>query len=278
MLSSIRLTNTGKIPLSLYCIGGLSIVMNFIECPINCSWCPWESNITSKSARLIPLNPQSIIGWANEYRADLIFLHGAEPYTYVDRSIVERIESGTAAAIGVKANPLIAKDSHSFYTIIDYVDVVVFEVVSSREIDAQVSSLLYMLDRLEIRSKHIEILAVAETHRDLSGVIVGLISSVKNHSIPINTVLADGRYGSAHDALMAGLRREYPLIQAPTADVIEIASTLCPVCRSMVVIRRDGVAYKVNIDDRGRCRVCGYKLTDTRTKKFVKLPVDIPLV
>lgn len=277
MLSSIRLVNTGRIPLSLHSVGGLSIVLNFIECPINCDWCPWESNITSRSARLIQLDIQNIITWTNNYGADTVFLHGAEPYAYVERSAIEKIKSGAATAIGMKINPLIAKDSNSFYTLLEHVDVALFEVVLNEKADLQISSLHYMLNMPSIRSKHVEVLIVAETYRGVDNLIERVIDTTRNYGLPINIVLADSGYNPLYKIVIRK-RKEYPLIQAPIADIFEIASTPCPVCGSMLIVRRDGVVYKVNIDDWGRCSVCGSKLAVTRAKKLVKLPLNIPLV
>ncbi len=279
MLSSIRLMNSGRIPLSLYDVGGLSIVLNFIECPINCSECPWESNINRRSARLVPLNIQKIIDLINQYRADIVFLHGAEPYIYVEYSIIKKIKNGAATTIGIKANPLIARGNQSFEALLDLIDVIVFEVVSNRdEIDLQIQLLQHMLGDSCIKSKHVEIMVVVEVHRDLGELITRIINGIKGSSIPINIVLTNGEYSSLDTTMINKLRERYPLIQAPLADIIEFASTLCPVCRSIAIVRRGGVVYRTSIDDLGKCRVCGYKLVSTKVKKPVKLPLDILLV
>ncbi|MEM0005659.1 MAG: hypothetical protein QXJ56_04355 [Ignisphaera sp.] len=277
MLSSIRLVNVERIPLSLYCIGSLAMLLNFIECPINCDRCPWESNINRRSARLLHFDVQNVIDLANRYKTDVIFLHGAEPYMYVKHDMVRKIKDETTATVGIKVNPLIAKDFSGFETFIDSIDVVVFEVVSSRDVDIQVSLLSQMLCNSLIKSKHIEIVVVAECNRDLNGLLIEVASIVRGNNIPINVVFSSGEYSSLDVDKINRIRKEHPLVQAPVADMVELASTLCPGCRNIVVVRRSGIVYRVNVDELGRCRVCKYKLVNTKIKKPVKLPLDIPL-
>jgi len=281
MLSSIRLTNTGKIPLSLYCVGGLSLVLNFIECPLNCDSCPWESNISKRSARLIEFNPQVVVKLAKQYDVDIIFLHGAEPYNYISYDDVKRIKDESNVAIGLKINPLIAENSSRFTSIINFIDVALFEIVLNDDIELQTTSLMNIMHSSIAQFKHIEIAVVVVNNKNnlaLINTLKNVINIIKKNDIPINIVPINNMYKVFDINLINRLREEHSLIQIPTADVFENASTICPRCKNMVIIRRDGIVYKVNINDIGKCIFCGYKLVNSMSKKLVKLPLDIPLV
>jgi hypothetical protein len=281
MLSSIRLTNTGKIPLSLYSVGGLSLVLNFIECPLNCDSCPWESNIGRRSARLIEFNPQIIVKLAKQYGVDIIFLHGAEPYNYISYDDVKRIKDESSIAMGFKINPLIAEGNSRFISMTNFIDVALFEIVLNSDIELQTKSLMNIMHSSIVQFKHIEVAVVVMGGKNNLGLINTLknvINIVKKNDIPINIVLINNMYKVFDINLINRLREEYPLIQIPTAEVFENASTICPRCKNIVIIRRGGIVYKVNIDDIGKCIFCGYKLVNSMSKKLVKLPLDIPLV
>jgi len=281
MLSSIRLTNTGKIPLSLYSIGGLSLVLNFIECPLNCGSCPWESNIGRRSARLIEFNPQIVVKLAKQYDVDIIFLHGAEPYNYISYDDVKRIKDESNIAIGLKINPLIAENNSRFTSMINFIDVALFEIVLNSDIELQTTSLMHIMHSSIVQFKHIEIAIVVMDSKDnltLIKTLKNVINIIKKNDIPINIVLIDNTYKVFDINLISRIREEHPLIQIPTAEVFENASTICPRCKNVVIIRRGGIVYKANINDMGKCIFCGYKLANSMSKKLVKLPLDIPLV
>lgn len=278
MLTSIRLSNTGKIPLSLYGIGGLSLILNFVECPIICDRCPWESNIDRRSARLIEFSVQNTISLARQYNVDLIFLHGAEPYTYISYDEVSRLRDATNIPIGLKAIPSIAVDNSNFKSLLDTIDVLLFEIVLYKNIVRQISSLQNIIESSIVSSKHIEIVVVTNINGHLDESITCIVNAVEERGIPINILFSSDIYDLPNiNTVISRVREKYPLIQIPVSDVFEYASTPCPRCRNTVIFRRSGIVYKANLDELGRCRVCGYKLTSTKAKKLVKLPLDIPL-
>ncbi len=289
MIASIRVTNVEKIPLALCCIGGLALVLNFIECPLNCEFCPWESNINRRSARVVELSYNIINSYIQKYNPDILFFHGAEPY---EKNLVLEIlrrtyEHRYSLFYGVKANAEYLKQIsalNKLYDIIKYINVLLIEIIDWRDIINQLKNIENLIhNESSLKNIHIELVLIISTRETISKLLENSITEIlKILSIfPLNIIITYDYSIYELDKIAKKLRKISPLTQFPIANLIEFSSTFCPYCNMPIVVRSGGVVMKVSLNSDGSCKYCNRKVimnsSILKVKKFYKIPIDIPV-
>ncbi|MEM1720990.1 MAG: hypothetical protein QXM82_01080 [Ignisphaera sp.] len=280
-ISVVQLMNIENIPLSLCCVSGLALVVNFIQCPVDCSKCLWESNITIRSAKTIEIGYDSINQIVNRYNPDIVFLHGGEPWRY--RYTSELLLSLNKLDIlkGIKVNSIFIHHRHKqdIIKVIELSDIVLIEVISN---NIDIENIISLVEKI-YRDKHVELVVIYDLcqYKYLEAVI----KLLKDHGvfIPINISLIDIDKAREVYRSIELLRKKYPLVQTINATVSEYSSVLCTKCRLPIIIREGAQVIKIELDNECRCRYCGYRVINVsknicRARKMYRLPIRIPLM
>lgn len=273
LISSVYLTNVERIPLSLCCISGVAIVVNFIQCIYGCDYCPWEANLSIRSAKVINLDLDLILAAIDRYKPDLIFLNSGDLWRYKASKDVLLTLSQRDALIGVKAVSCPYPEVNRIYEIIDLCDIILVEVCRCTD----VQMFFNIVDKI-LGRKHVEVVAIVGTNNisKVEDIVNGLIN--RGIHLPIN--LMAYQYD---DNLIYGfidtIRRRYPLIHTLSSSA-EFSSILCPKCRLPIVVRDYTNVLKVSIDSTCRCMYCGYRVINTeknvcRARRVIRVPVNV---
>ncbi len=289
MIASIRLTNVEKIPLALCCISGLAIVLNFIECPLNCEFCPWESNINRKSARVLEIDPELINRLLRKYNPDILFLHGAEPY---EKELAWKIlrdmhRHEIKVFYGIKVNAEYIRQTSTLknlYDMIKYVDVLLIEIIDWRNILRQLENIEQLVTIKQLpKNTHIELALIISSKETITQLSESSITEIlKRLSIfPLNVIVIYDYSIHEIDRIAKSLRKTVSLTQFPTLHLTEYSSTLCPYCNMPLIVRNSGVTIKISLNSDGSCRYCNKKVIKDvsfyKAKKLYKVPIDIPI-
>jgi len=289
MIASIRITNVEKIPLALCCIGGLALVLNFIECPLNCELCPWESNISRRSARILELNYDLVDNYIKRYNPDILFFHGAEPY---EKELVLEIlrrayEHKYSLLYGIKANAEYLKQTsalNKLYNIAKYINVLLIEILDWKDIINQLKNIENLIyNESFLKDIHIELVLIMSSRETISKLLENDITKIlKELSIlPINIITTYDYSIYELDKIAKNLRKISPLTQFPMVNLIEFSSTFCPYCNMPIIVRSSGVLMKISLNSDGSCKYCNKKVVKNpsilKVKKLYKIPIDIPI-
>jgi organic radical activating enzyme len=286
-LSSVTLTNAEKVPLSFCCSGGIALNLNFVECPLSCNACPWEANLSQRSAELLNVRHAEIVEIIDRYSPDIVMLHGGEPYTVkgVDK-LLEEIRGSYKGFIGIKANIFHAISAKErFNELLHYSDLVLAEFVDVHfcQINQQVvNDVNYFLHSIFSQHKGIEVIAVATTRsctENLINVIIILKEFFKNSSTPLNWIFLEATSLNYKLGILDRFRELGIIAQAPLEDSVEIASTFCKACRNPIILRQGGQLIRLSMDRNGVCKYCGYRYENFKyAKRIVRNPIEIQIL
>lgn len=279
-ISSVYLTLVERIPLSVCCIGGLAIVVNFVQCSSGCSSCPWEANLSYRSARIVKLNLDMLLLAIDRYKPDVLFLNGGDFWRFGHAKEILSSVSPLEILKGAKIIlcPSTVQDLQQIYETIKLCDIVLVEVCECTDV-----ALFLDVLRIAVKDKHTEIAVVWDTNNikdKLKNIIDELIKL--DIYIPINIVLQQYEEASIYQ-FIDSVKMSYPLIHTMYAPSSEYSSILCPRCRTPVVVRHGIQVLKISIDENCRCIYCNHKVVSTgksfcRSRKVVKIPINILLV
>lgn len=262
------------------CIGGLAIVVNFIQCSFNCSFCPWEANLSYRSARIIRLDLDMLLTAIDKYKPELLFLNGGDFWHFELTKEILLSVSRSKIFKGAKliSCPSTDQDLQQMHEIAKLCDVALVEVCECTDVAV-------FLDILEmaIKDKYTEVVVVW-INNDIRNKVKTIIDELVRRDIyiPINVVLHQYEEAPIHQFIDA-VRKNYPLIHLLYSPSSEYSSILCPKCRMPIVIRHGMQILKILIDENCRCVYCSNKVISTgrvlcKSRKIVKTPINIPLI
>lgn len=279
-ITAMYITNTERIPLSLCCISGIALVINFAQCTYNCAYCPWEANLDARSARTISLDLDLVNSAIERYRPDIIFLSGSDLWKFEG---LEKILEAVAQLDMLKGVKVISCPISSqnnvirMYKLMEQCDVVLVEVCECSDVE----TFFNIINRV-VRHKHIEVVVVGDVKvlGDIIDKVVDKLNTL-NMLIPINLIFVQPENSLVY-RFIGSIRNRYPLIHALSSPSTEFSSILCPNCRTPIVIRSGAKVLKLSIDDKCRCVYCGHRVISVErniciARKMVKLPINIPL-
>lgn len=262
------------------CISGLVVAINFVQCSLSCSFCPWEANLGPRSARIVDLDLDMLLTAIERYKPELIFFSGGD--FWYSKSVKDFLEPVLELEIlkGAKLviPPSTSYDFQQLSETANLFDVILLEVCEFTDVTA-------FLDVIEIvvRDKHTEVVIVWNTS-DIANRANAIICELASRGIyvPINIVLHQYEEKLLHQFIDSA-RKNYPLVHAIYAPSSEYSSILCPKCRIPVVVRHGVQVLKISVDENCRCMYCGHKVISTgkafcRSRKIVRIPINIPLV
>ncbi|MEM0026323.1 MAG: 4Fe-4S cluster-binding domain-containing protein [Ignisphaera sp.] len=277
-VASISLVNVEKIPLSFCCSGGIAMAINFIECPLSCTICPWEANLDHKSSQVLNIGLHDIIELVNKYNPDLVMLHGGEPYKKSEvNELVKELNNLHTLHIGMKINGIFLKDEKiRINQISEYVDIVLIELIDYHSNIVDHEELSSFLSSLIREGKHIEIVFVITSNRyPINMFITSMKDLLITQKIPLNILFASNGFSVNEKlSIVDKYRNENIIVQAPLESVAELASTFCISCRNPIIVRQGGYMLRLNIKSDKTCKYCGYKYN---VFKFPKRVASIPL-
>jgi len=261
--ASVLVTTCDRIPLSLFCPGGLAIVINFVGCPCKCNieHCPWDADLEPKSVRIVRLSSREISSLVSKYSPDLLFFHGAEPYLY--SGFLDLIKELNKVNVGVKVHAKLLPRFLSYYN----------------ELLQELKSLVLLIEvtdlsDVEVLHNHLctfpnskiilEFVILAQdqtklhqtTLRLVNTIVVHGLSSTAINLVPSSTLLTEEQM--LH--LVTTLRKKFVHIYIPSSHISELASVLCHKCRLPIVVRRNYTVTKLNIGKQGECKYCHSKV------------------
>ena len=274
MIAAVVISNVERIPLTLSYPGGIALIIAFINCPQQCKKCPWNANLSNKNAKVIELSPSNLINLVKRYNPDIVFFHGAEPYLYpYSKSLLTAIrrEFGNLC-IGMKIIPSIAfKNLFVLNQIVNLIDIILVEVIDIESIEA-LTKLKYLFEDMHLE---IVILINIDNIHHIEEFVVMLSNMFKNKIVPINLILAEEVISnSLLLKIIDKLRNIYPFISIPSSPSTDLASILCPRCKTYVILRQSFITMKINTNSEGKCKYCGYKCILRLPKKIVKIPIE----
>jgi hypothetical protein len=285
-LSSITLVNVERVPLSLCCSGGTALNLNFIECPFQCDVCPWEANLSRRSAELINARVSDIIELIHKYHPDVVMLHGGEHYASKEViQILKEVRNNYSGIIGIKANisRIIYMERH-FKELLQYIDLILIEFVDTtlrQDIYKDMQSILDFLQAIATR-KYVEIVAIATSINgveSLTNTITTLKDLLTSFLIPVNWIFLKPISLSHKLNTLNKIRNFNIITQAPFESSIEIASTLCISCKNPIIVRQGGHLIKLSINYDGTCKYCGRKYKGFKyPKKLIRIPLEIQVL
>jgi len=269
-LGSILLMNSDSVPLSVNFAGGLSMVFNFVGCNEECKSCPWEANVSRRSSKILEWQPR-YSQLVKSTRPDVVVLHGAEPYLSPTSIAIAYSSESLGIATAIK---VLGRNLHKFLEspIARYVDLILLELVSVNDL-ITVSSFRDVVTRLNREGVEIEFLLVLQDYKNLNE-FTEFIDQIPRK--PVSIVIANDRINTLHllTIVLELRRRGFPFTSDPTNPSMEIASIYCPVCGAPVIARYSGVVYKLRLDMRGRCAICGYPIAKFRSRRLTRVPVS----
>lgn len=274
-ISSAQIINVEKIPLSLCCISGIALVVNVIECPLNCEKCPWESNLNSRSARIVQLDLDTIENTIKKYKPDILFIHGGEPWRY-DYVINFLFSLGSLDILkGIKINGMFINQILDLIKFVDVVDIILIEITSS---DINLTNFLKFIEKIQY-TKHVEIVAIYDACK--YECLHSLIDYLTNNKIivPINIVTIDE---NNVDLIVDKLRKKYLYIHTINSTISEYSSILCANCGLPMIVRENYQVIKINLDEECRCKYCKHRAIKSeknicKARKIHRIPITIPI-
>jgi len=286
-LSSVTIVNVEKIPLSFCYSGGIALNLNFIECPLSCNICPWEANLSRKSAEILNARPLSIIEVINKYSPDIVMFHGGEPYTVKGAiQLLKEVHNSYNGFIGVKVNILHAINSMAHLKeFLPYINLLLVEFVDTNfcEISQQsaddINSFLHSI--LSVH-KYVEVVAITTSKscsESLTNAIGKLIDLFRVSLVPLNWIFMESISSNLKLNTLDKFRKLGVIAQAPLENSAEVASTFCKLCKNPIIVRQGGQLIKLSIDRNGICRYCGYRYENFKyAKRIVKNPIEIQVL
>ena len=261
--ASVLVTTCDRIPLSLFCPGGLAIVINFVGCPYRCNieCCPWDADLEPKNARTIKLPSQEISSLVSKYNPDLVFFHGAEPYLY--SGFLDLIKALSEVNAGVKVHAKLLPRFLSYYDkLLQELRslVLLIEVTNLSDIE----TLHNYLHVFSSSKTVLEFVILAQDYIRLHQILLRLINTIVVHRlrstainiVPISTLLTEEQIFH----LVTTLREKFIHIYVPSSHISELASVYCHKCRLPIVVRRNYTVIKFNIGKQGECKYCHSKV------------------
>ena len=282
-ISSVYLTNVENIPLSLCCIGGLAIVVKYIQCPYDCRFCPWESNLNIRSARVLDVDQEVFSELLKKYRPDIVFLCGGKPWLYNVSSELASVASNNGVFVGVKllTCPVDSDELKLMQSFSKLCDIVLVEVTGCTDIDLAFS----LVNENVSQGKHVEVVVVGQGIDEVSQIIKDVVHRVLNAKIvlPINILVETSKNVHQLYKFIDTIRGIYPLIHSLSTPASEFASILCPKCLIPVVVRSGTRLIKMSLDESCRCGYCKNEVVSScriicKAKMQIKVPVNIALI
>ncbi|MEM3980747.1 MAG: hypothetical protein QXF79_05785 [Ignisphaera sp.] len=281
-ISSIYLTNIERIPLSMCCIGGTAININFIQCSYGCFYCPWESQIDARSARVINLDLEILTTALTKYKPDVVFLNGGDLWRFADdvKNILSKIK-GIDVLKGVKviACPAPKNIVDAMLDLIKNCDIVLVEIGKCYSI-----SLIYEIVNHIDNSKHLEFVVVGKNLNEVENIVGILIEEFVTRSfyVPLNLIPNQFDENSIY-SFINRVRLKYPLIHTTHSKSSEYSSILCPSCRLPVVVKQGINVINVYLDENCRCKFCKNDVVSIgrnicRARRKIKIPINIPIL
>lgn len=279
-ISSIYLTNVENIPLSLCRISGTTIVINFVQCDLDCMFCPWDVNASIHSSRIINVHTETILNAVEKYKPDIIFFNGGNPWRYAISKMILSTLPRSSTLIGVKVISYLSneQDYNLMLGFVELCDIILVEINRY----TNVNLFLNIVEKY-IKDKHIETVIIGDINNvsnNIDVIINNLIS--RRILIPINLVLdpSQDRIISYRFVYMA--KKKYPIIYVTSSPSTEFSSILCPNCNRPIVVRSHREVIKLSLDNYCRCIYCYHKVISTEkniciTKRPVKIPIKIPI-
>ncbi len=264
-LGSILLMNCDSVPLSINFAGGLAMVFNFVGCPIACEDCPWSANLDPCSAKVLHWDPR-YSHLIKSIMPDAVVLHGAEPYLSTTSITI----AYAAKSLGI---PLIVKvlgrnlGKVLRNKLMDYVDLLLLEIVAFDDL----LGILIFGDR--VKDVETELLLVVRRPEEALEMLRNALN-IPRKPLSIVVVSSDVDLIKMLNVFKELRDLGFALLSDPTNPSAELASIYCPICGAPIVARHSGVVYKLRMDQRGRCHVCGYPVARYRAHRFIKFPVN----
>lgn len=275
--ASVLATVCDRIPLSLFCPGGLAIVINFVGCLCKCDVerCPWDANLDPRSVRITRLSSQEISSLVSRYRPDLVFFHGAEPYLY--NAFPHLVKSLSGVNIGVKVCarmlPKFLNYYNKFLQEIQYI-VLLIEIIDLNDVEI----LNNHLDVLSSSKFIFEFAVLAEDQVKLHQMMSRIINVITTHglnSVAINLVPTSARLSEEQVLhLVTTFREKFTHIYVPSSYISELASVLCHKCRLPIVVRRNYTVIKLNVGEQGTCKYCHSKVLTCVARHKLRMPLE----
>lgn len=281
-ISSIYLTNVERIPLSMCCIGGTAININFIQCSYSCSYCPWDAHLDIRSAQFISLDLEVLTSSLNRYKPDVVFFNGGDFWRYIDdvRSILSKILNIDAyKGIKVIAYSAPKNTIDAMLELADDCDIVLIEIGVRSNISFVLDIVSYV-----VKGKHVELVVVGDSLDDVRDIVEVLIRKLVAFSyiLPLNLILNQFDEPQIH-TFIDKIRVEYPLAHTMQSKSSEYSSILCPKCRLPVIVRQGTNNINTYLDEDCRCKFCKNKIINIgrsicRARRKVKTPINIPIL
>ncbi len=272
--ATILVTTCDRIPLSLFCPGGLALVVNFIgcpyrECPVNP--CPWSADLDSRSARTIDLRFEYLTSIVSSYNPDIVFFHGAEPCLY--EKLPKLISSLKVLPIGMKLRArTLSKHNETFKALVRSTQLLLIEVIDLEDV-------LHISKSLNLIHNHIiefviPLYSISESHIVLAH-LVELLNELKLNDTAVNLIpVAETITSSDLLRLVDSLRKRYVHIYVPSSPIAELASIFCPSCKLPIVVRQSYTLIKYGAREDGECRYCGTKVLTRVAKRRLRIPIE----
>ena len=274
--ASVLVTVCDRIPLSLFCPGGLAIVINFVGCLCGCNVenCPWDANLNPRNTRIAKLSPREISSLVSKYKPDLVFFHGAEPYLYSNFLDLIKALSGVNVGVKVCARLIPKFLSHHGKFLREFQSLVLLiEIIDLNDIE-----ILHNYLHALLNSKFIlEFAILAEDQAKLHQIILHLVDTVVIHklnSVAINLVPTSSLSEEEMLYLVTAFREKFIHIYVPSSHILELASVLCHKCRLPIVVRRNHTVIKLNIEGQGVCKYCHSKVLTCVAQHRLRIPLE----
>ncbi len=266
--ASVVLQNVDRVPLSLNYVGGIALTINFVECPSQCTECPWSANLDRRVAKILDLGVlseriQSILHRSNP---DVVVLHGADPL--LEPRVQDLISTlrRCNARLCIKIRALLAEKED--LNILNPLDIALLELVDEHDLEV----LAHSLKLLEDRTSNIEYVLLVHDFNTANTMIHGLATrNLLRH--PLNIVLVKDVNILRLASIIDKVRKTYIHVYVPLAPSTDLASVQCPKCRMYVVLRRSGVVAKSRLKG-AYCDYCGTQVLRNVAKRIVKVPIE----
>ncbi len=272
--AAILVTTCDRIPLSLFCTGGLALVVNFIgclyrDCPVYP--CPWSADLDSRSARTIDLRSEELTSIVSTYNPDIVFFHGAEPCLY--GKLHKLINSLKTPLLGMKIRArTLSKHNETCISLLRNIRLLLIEVVDLEDV-------LHVSKSLDLVHDHIlefviPLYSISESHSVLAH-LVELLNKLKLNNTAVNLVPVSEIFTSSDILrLVDTLRKRHVHIYVPSSPIAELASVFCPSCKLPIVVRQSYTLIKYSATEDGKCRYCGAKVLTYVAKRRLRIPIE----